>query len=185
MKNKENKMSRKIILNLAISLDGYICDEDGGFDWIGGHGDMRQNTEKQFDFSAFTASCDTIVMGRKAYDDCGIDYIEDYENKRFLVATTDARENLANVEFVQGDIVAMVTALKNKAGKDIWLFGGAGLTDQFLKADVIDEYIIGIIPTIRGNGRKLFSQDNPTIKLHLDECSVTDGVAMLTYTKRD
>ncbi len=27
-------MSRKIILNLAISIDGYIASEDGGFEWI-------------------------------------------------------------------------------------------------------------------------------------------------------
>lgn len=29
-------MARDIILNLAISLDGFICDEDGGFAWISG-----------------------------------------------------------------------------------------------------------------------------------------------------
>ena len=59
-------MARDIILNLAISLDGFICDEDGGFDWIGGQGDSRADTAEQFDFDAFLASCDTLVMGRKA-----------------------------------------------------------------------------------------------------------------------
>ena len=34
-------MKRKIILNLAMSIDGYIADEDGGFAWIVGDGDER------------------------------------------------------------------------------------------------------------------------------------------------
>ncbi|MFK7780014.1 MAG: dihydrofolate reductase family protein, partial [Candidatus Gracilibacteria bacterium] len=41
---------RKIILNLAISLDGYICTNDGKFDWIQGDGNKSNDTKKQFDF---------------------------------------------------------------------------------------------------------------------------------------
>ena len=57
-------MARDIILNLAISLDGFICDEDGGFAWISGQGDVRADTADHFDFDGFLAACDTIVMGR-------------------------------------------------------------------------------------------------------------------------
>lgn len=177
-------MNRKIILNLAISLDGYIADEDGGFAWIDGHKDSTQNTEKQFDFPFFVNNCDTIVMGRKAYDDCGIESIEGNETKHFIVATSQERANTANVEFVKGDIVKLVTELKKLKGKDIWLFGGAGLTDAFVKSDEVDEYIIGIIPIILGRGRKLFNSEYPTINLHLDECTIADGIPILRYTKR-
>lgn len=41
-------MKRKIILNLAISLDGYIASKDGGFDWILGYGDDTLNTKNKF-----------------------------------------------------------------------------------------------------------------------------------------
>ena len=177
-------MDRKIILNLAISLDGYISDSDGGFDWIVGHNDADQDTKHQFDFSAFTKSCDTIVMGRKAYDHCPIDAIEDYTKKKFLVATSQTRENLPNVHFISGDIVNMIVDLKSKEGKDIWLFGGSGLTDAFLHADVIDEYIIGIIPSIRGKGIKLFTDSCPVMDLHLEESTVSDGIVILRYSKR-
>ena len=37
-------MARDIILNLAVSLDGFICDEDGDFAWIGGQGDGAADT---------------------------------------------------------------------------------------------------------------------------------------------
>jgi len=176
--------SRKIILNIAISLDGVICDDVGTFGWIVGHDDVSQNSLVQFDFAAFLDRCDTIVMGRKAYDDCGTAGLEVNCPKYFVVATTSVREDTANTQFVSGDIVKFVTDLKSTQGKDIWLFGGAGLVEQFLKADVIDEYVIGIIPTILGRGRKLFYSSFQTINLHLDECTLTDGIAMLRYSRR-
>ena len=58
------------------------------------------------------------------------------------------------------------------------------MIDAFIKADVIDEYIIGIIPTILGSGRKLFLDNNPTVLLKLQKYSVTDGVIVMIYSKR-
>ncbi len=60
---------RKIVLNLAISLDGYIADKDGGFDWIKGNDDNRQNTENKFDFDEFLRLTEVVVMGSKAYEE--------------------------------------------------------------------------------------------------------------------
>ncbi|MCY6370181.1 dihydrofolate reductase family protein [Clostridium ganghwense] len=177
-------MSRKIILNLAISLDGYIADENGGYDWIKGDGDTSLNTEKVFSFPEFVDSVDTIVMGKNAYKDCGIENIEDFESKKFFVATSNNMDNYDNVEFISGDICSEIQKLQKEEGKDIWLFGGAGLTDSFIKADIVDEYIIGIIPIILGKGRPLFLGNNPTIKLHLDECTVQEGITILRYLKR-
>ena len=91
-------MARDIILNLAISLDGFICDEDGGFAWIGGQGDSRADTAEQFDFDAFLASCDTIVMGRKAYEDC-FSSLPEAAEKRFLVASRTPRAPEAGLSF--------------------------------------------------------------------------------------
>lgn len=175
---------RKIILNLAISLDGFIADVDGGFDWIEGDGDSSQNTEKSFEFSEFVNTVDTIVMGSKAYEDCPKETIESFKEKKLLVATSRELEGDENVEFFSGDICSKVLELRNEEGKDIWLFGGAGLTDAFIKADIIDEYIIGIIPIILGDGIPLFLNENPAIKLHLDECTLNEGITILRYSKR-
>ena len=60
-------MARDIILNLAISLDGFICDEDGGFAWISGQGDVRADTADHFDFDGFLAhlaGCADVVYVR-------------------------------------------------------------------------------------------------------------------------
>ena len=50
--------------------------------------------------------------------------------------------------------------------------------------DVIDEYIIGIIPTILGKGRPLFLENNPTINLYLIESTISEGIVISRYVKR-
>ena len=174
-------MSRKIILNLAISLDGYIASEDGGYDWIIGDGDKRLDTENKWDFNKFLEDIDVVVMGKKCYDQ---NMHNDYKNKKVYVATSKDIEDYDNIHFINGDIVKIIEDERKLEGKGIFLFGGGGLVDNFIKADIIDEYIIGIIPTILGKGRPLFLENNPKIDLHLEEYIVEGGIAILRYTKR-
>ena len=175
---------RKIVLNLAISLDGYISEIDGDFDWIRGDGTHELDTDQQFTMPEFIKNIDTVVMGAKAYEDCGITDIADYQNKCFFVATTRTLKVEDNVEVISGDICSKIESLKEEEGKDIWLFGGGGLTDGFIKKNIVDEYIIGIIPVILGKGRKLFYGDHESIKLRLVETTITEGIVILRYVKR-
>jgi dihydrofolate reductase len=176
---------RKIILNIAISLDGYIADTDGGFAWIHGDEDKSHDTEKQFSYSEFLESIDVIIMGRNAYLDCPAETLESFQSKKIYVATSHNIENKTdNIKLIKGDVCTQILELRQKKGKAIWLFGGAGLTDPFIKADIVDEYIIGIIPTILGKGRPLFLENNPTIKLHLEELTVNEGITIIRYTKK-
>lgn len=177
-------MARDIILNLAVSLDGFICDEDGGFAWIGGQGDHCAETAERFDFNAFLPSCDTIVMGRKAYEDCFAYIAAEAAEKRFLVASRRPRAPEGTVTFLSGDVVAEVLALKSRPGKHIWLFGGGELASAFIRASAVDRYIVGILPVIRGRGRRLFQEGLPPAELHLDRCTVADGIPILEYSRR-
>lgn len=173
-------MKRKIILNLAISLDGYIASEDGGYDWIVGHGDERLNTKNKFSFDKFLESIDMVVMGKKCYDQ---NMHNGFKNKKVYIATSKRIQDQDNLYFISGDISKIIQEEKEKEGKDIYLFGGGGLVDSFIKNNIIDEYIIGIIPIILGKGRPLFLDNNPTIMLHLDEFFIENGIAILKYSK--
>lgn len=174
-------MKRKIILNLAMSLDGYIASEDGGYDWIVGDESEALNTKNIFSFEKFLEDIDIVVMGKKCYDQ---NMHNDYKNKKVYVATTEEVDNHDNIHFISGDICKIIKEEKEKEGKDIYLYGGGILIDSFLKEDIIDEYIIGIIPIILGKGRPLFLDNNPTIKLQLNEYFVENGITILKYTKR-
>ncbi len=175
-------MDGKIILNLAISLDGYIAGEDGGFDWIVGDGDDTLNTQDRLDFDKFLEGIDIVLMGRQCYEQ---GMAEPFPTKTVYVATSSPKlKDSGNIKFIGGDILPIIKA-ECAAGKNVFLFGGGVVVDPFIKADVIDEYIVGIIPTILGRGRKLFLDNNPTIKLNLKRYTLDQGVMVMHYQKRD
>jgi dihydrofolate reductase len=124
-------------------------------------------------------------MGRKSFEDATIESIEIFKSKKLFVATHRKLNTKSdNVEVINGDIVNIISKLKKEKGKDIWLYGGAILADQFIKKNIIDEYIIAIIPIILGGGIQLFLKNNPKIELHLNECVVQDGMVIVKYKKR-
>lgn len=57
---------------------------------------------------------------------------------------------------------------KSKDGdKNIWIFGGAYIAQQYLHLGLIDEISIGITPTLLGKGKRLFDNINRYIELTL------------------
>lgn len=177
-------MMRRLVLNIAMSLDGFIARTDGSYDWIEGQGTNQYDTALQFDNPAFFNDCDTVIMGRKSLEDCPLEMIEGYQNKQFIIASRRVQTDYDNVRFVQ-DIVAEIERLKAEDGSDIWLFGGARLVQTCLEAKLIDHFIIGIIPTILGDGISLFDKLSDEQKLTLVESTVTDGIAILRYDVRN
>lgn len=177
-------MERSIILYIAMSLDGYIARKNGAVDWLSGHAD-ENNVDNGY--NNFYKTIDTVVMGRTTYEQVINELSPDvwvYEGKKCYVATTKKGEADSKVEFISEDIVGNIKNLKKQQGKDIWIVGGAKLIDQFIKQDIIDKYIITVIPTILGEGIPLFIKENPEIKLRLVETKVVDGMTELTYIKR-
>lgn len=174
-------MERKIIMNLAMSLDGFIADLDGGYDWITGDGNTSLNTSNKWDFGLFMGGIDTVVMGKACYDQ---NMHADFKDKKVFVATHSEMEDYDNIHFVQEDICDVILKERQKEGKDIYLFGGGILIDDFLKADIIDEFLVGMIPIILGKGRPLFFENNPTVALKLEEFIVDEGVVIMRYRRR-
>ena len=173
-------MNGKIILNLAVSLDGYIADKNGGYDWIVEDSNSTLNTENKWCHNKFLENIDVVVMGKNCFDQ---NMHKDFNGKDVYIATSKYIENFENYHFINGDIVKEIEKLKNE-GKNIYLFGGGVLIDNFIKADVIDEYVVGVIPTILGEGRKLFYDNNPKIDLTLENYAVEDGIVIMKYSKR-
>jgi len=162
-------MSRNIVLYIAASLDGYIAKNNGSVEWLGGHGD-DPNVDNGY--NDFYKTIDTVVMGRTTYEQIINELSPDswvYKNKKCYVATRKHHRPDERVEFISDNIAAFIKNLKTQDGKDIWLIGGGKLIDEFVKHDLIDKYIITIIPTILGEGIPLFLKNNSEIKLRLIE----------------
>src|SRR3989338_7809911 len=166
-------MKRKIILSLAMSLDGYIATKDGRFDWIVGDGDQALNTKYFWNYSKFLESVGTVIMGSHCYKQ-GLH--KDFNTKNVYVATSEKLNDEKTVHFIHGDITNIVVKVAKNSDKNIFVFGGGGLVHNFLKKNVIDEYYVGIVPVILGNGIPLFHRTHSTIKLHLVEIMSENGI---------
>lgn len=174
-------MKRRLIMTLAMSLDGFIADENGGYDWIKGDGNKLLDTKNKWDFNAFLEGVDTVVMGKACYDQ---NMHNDFRDKAVLVATSSPPSDHDHVSFISGDICECIHQELNKPGKDIFLFGGGKVAHPFLEANMVDEYIIGIVPLLLGSGRPLFTGNTPSIPLKLTEYIIDEGTVILRYERR-
>jgi dihydrofolate reductase len=173
-------MPRKVILSLAISLDGFLADPDGGYAWIRGDGSHALDNGAKWDYPKFLAGVDLVVMGRHCYDQ---GMYADFKDQQVLVATSRPLADAGNVRFV-ADPVAAVREAMCQPGKDIFLFGRGILIESFLAADLVDEFILGIMPVMLGGGRPAFLGKHAPIPLKLYAFSMEEGIALLRYSRR-
>lgn len=174
---------RKVWLFIAMSLDGYIADSNGGVDWLGGQG----NDEAIDTYSDFVKGIDTIVMGWNTYHQITTKLSPDqwvYEDFSTYVVTHSKHISSENIRFTAESPAALVKKLQAEAGKDIWICGGANLIQQLVAEDVIDNYYITVIPTILGAGVPLFGSTAKEIKLRLLNTQTYNGMTDLIYTRR-
>lgn len=175
---------RKVVLYIAQSLDGYIARENGDVDWLIGDG---SDIESDCGYEEFYSEVDTIILGRTTYNQVINELspgIWPYEGKESFVFTSKNIEDNENVKFIKEDICEFIKKLKKSQGKDIWIVGGGVLIDKLVKNNLIDDYIISIIPTILGNGLSLFKGNNPEIKFKLKESKNCNGIIITHYVKR-
>jgi dihydrofolate reductase len=90
-----------------------------------------------------------------------------HADKDAYIITRTPRPDIGNVKFYTGDIPTLVNKLKSVNGKNIFCDGGAEIVNELLKHNLIDEFIISVIPVLVGSGIKLFNDGRPEQKLEL------------------
>ena len=181
-----NYESRKVILDLAVSLDGFIEGKNGETDWCVMDEDM--------DFTKFLSNVDAILYGRKSYDLWG-EYIPEKESsdlerriwelvhskKKYVFSKTLTQMD-SNVIIINNNVEEEVNKLKKEPGKDIWLYGGASLITTFMNLGLVDEYRLSVHPVILGSGKPLFDDIKQRKELELvDTRRFSSGVVQLCY----
>ena len=175
---------RKIVLFSAMSLDGYIADRRGGIGWLNGQGCDNENIDV---YSEFVKEIDTILMGWNTYHQVTTELSPTewiYSDFTTYVITHNEINSTEQIRFVNENPIDVVEKLKSKEGKNIWICGGANLTQQLMQNDLIDEYYIFVIPTLLGSGIRLFGNLENEIKLKLLKTQTYNGITDLVYARR-
>lgn len=170
---------RKIIVNIATSVDGYIARPDGSVDWL-----ERPWPKGNYGMAAFMLSIDTILWGRKTYDFAvKMGGVGAYGRVRhYVFSRQPPSASLPGVEFVSQSIQEFLNQLRERKGKHIWMMGGASIIASFLDAGAIDEFSIHVIPIMIGEGIPLVAPRHRNIPLELISTrSFPDGVVRLNY----
>jgi dihydrofolate reductase len=169
---------RKAILGLGISLDGYIARPDGAVDFL--------FMPKDYSMKEFFARIDTAIMGRKTWEvSLKMGGGESYGGmKTYVMSRSLPAGERKGAVFTQESAKALLGRIRRSPGKDIWLMGGGEIAREFLKADLVDELYIGVVPVLIGEGIPLFPSGFPQreFKLVKNE-TFSKGLIALTYER--
>jgi dihydrofolate reductase len=172
-------VTRRLRYQVAVSLDGFIATDDGGYAWI-----VEDNT---IDLAAFWKELDTAVMGRKTYDlVCsqpggkemmkGLDCVV---FSRTLPASTEPGWRIVNDD--PGEFMKALKREKGR-GKDIWLFGGGGLFRTLLDAGVVDTVEMAVMPVMLGSGVPVLPAGRMAELTLTDHKVLASGIIMVAYS---
>ena len=169
---------RKIILGLAVSLDGFIEGPNGEYDWC--------LTDQDYGMSEFFKRIDSLFIGRKSYEmtaSMGDAAMPGFPKLKEYVFSNTLDTVKKDAILIRGDIAEQVKKIKKEPGRDIWLFGGAALTTSLMNLGLVDEIGLAVHPILLGSGKYLFNQLDGRIHLHLvDTKTYSSGLVSLTYT---
>ncbi|WP_343557362.1 dihydrofolate reductase family protein [Sphingobacterium sp.] len=175
---------RKLSVFIAMSVDGYIAKPNDDLSFL----NMVEKEGEDYGYSDFIDTIDTLIVGRKTYEyvlkNIGASHYDNGQRDVYVITRT-ARPNVGRTIFYSGDLVNLIAELKSGNGKNIYCDGGAEIINELLKHDVIDELIISVIPTLLGDGTRLFQEGRPEqlLKLIMTKTFET-GLVKLHYVKK-
>ena len=180
----------KLIYSAITSLDGYIADEDGNFDWA------APDEEVHVFVNELERPVGTYLYGRRMYETMvywetahtvenqppvGQDFAEIWQAaEKIVYSTTLEVVSSARTRIERAFDPDAIRGMKASVERDISV-GGADLAAQAIRASLVDECHLFVAPIVVGGGKQAFPKD-VRMKLELlDERSFSSGMAYLRY----
>jgi dihydrofolate reductase len=184
----------KLIYSAITSLDGYVADKEGNFDWA------APGEEVHAFVNQLERSIGTHLFGRRMYETMvywetahtrpdsspvELDYAEVWQAAdKIVYSRTMADVSSARTRIEREFDPDSVRELKQRAGRDLSV-GGAELGAQAIKADLVDEYHLFVNPVVVGGGTSALPDDIRLDLELLDEHRFASGVVHLHYRQTD
>ena len=195
--NEKERTMRKVIVYIAMTLDGVIQgparhDEDlrGDFPyggWAVPYGAMQSQEALQA-----MPEVGPLLLGRWTYEDLydywpkqvGNPFTERLNRMEKYVVSSTLREPLPweNSTLINGNVVEAVAKLKAQPGKDIMVMGSGEMIQTLTAHHLVDLYVLLIHPLVLGTGHRLFPEGLPYTRLQLVDAKPTpQGVVVASY----
>lgn len=169
---------RKVILYIAMSLDGLIAGPDDDLSFLHAYDGLKLVSSS---YDELMSRIDTILLGRKTYDWVTKNMTWPYDGLNTIVFST-LPKSIAYGSMTSSKPKDVVDELRKQPGKDIWLIGGGNLAQSFLKDGLVDEMIIAVIPELIGTGVRLFEGSKSSwnfVKLQEE-----NGLILISYERK-
>ena len=153
-----NAEGRCVTLHMVSSLDGFIAKKDNTVAWLDSPGSVYEAgvSISEEEAASFVKAIDCYVLGSRTYEHA-LDLGWPYGDTPAVVVTgrklPPARKS---VEFYSGDLKTLVEVQLAQRYRNIWLVGGAMLSQRFLSLGLVDEIKLTIAPVLLGEGLRLF-----------------------------
>lgn len=171
----------------AVSLDGYIADENHSLSWL------LQFKDDTGSYAPFIAEVGAVAMGANTYqwilnhhaaEKPGEPLTWAYEQPTWVFTSRDLEGvHGADIRFVKGDVGPVHREMVEVAGgKNVWLVGGGGLVAQFHDQGLLDELIVTVAAVTLGSGFPLLPRRivDPPLEL-VSARKAGDSFAELIY----
>jgi dihydrofolate reductase len=177
----------KVILGMTMSLDGFINDRDGSVGNLFPDLEELRNTEPLQESIRMTGA---VVMGRNAFAmaEDPDSYASNYEFQVPIFVLTHEppkkhpkeTEDLTFTFVTEGIEDAIEQAKAAARDKDVTIIGGASVARQCLKAGLVDELDIDIMPVLLCGGLRLF-EDMDAERIQLEKIKVIESPTGMTH----
>ena len=190
----------RLIVEQVVTVDGYAADPDGGIDFFealvrpGENGEIDLNDAEQLDYVSqadailFDATTSRMFADYWPAVDPKVEQVAELINRlpKFVVSNTltEAPWGSAQIEILRGDGADATAALKERFDAVI-VWGSLTLADALLRAGLVDELHLRIVPVLLGDGRSFTPADVGDRRLELDHVEARPGgVVSLRYVVR-
>ncbi|HTN61318.1 MAG TPA: dihydrofolate reductase family protein [Devosia sp.] len=185
---------RKLIYPMSISVDGYIADRNGQFDWAAPNADLHQH------WNDHELTIDTLLHGGRMWammadywpvadqdpkaSKVERDFSGYWKRAKHVVFSRRLTEVGYGATLIRDNPVEAVRALKAQEGKDMEV-GGPGIASVFIASGLIDEFWLYLHPVAVGSGKPYFQHLQGQLDLTLIGTQpFSDGVIQLRYAPR-
>lgn len=182
--------SRKLVLQMGISLDGIVATDSGPI-VEGGDGLPPEDSRLTNRKLAWVRDAGAHLMGRVTYEQMASHWPSSThpyaapmnEIPKIVFSKTLQRADWAESRIARGDLADEIASLKAEPGKDLIAYGGAAFAQSLFRSDLVDEYRLTTHPIAVGHGMSLFTELPAPRRLELVDAE-TYGETLLRVYRR-